>query len=403
MGKKLVALVMTFVMLVSLIGAAQATQTDSMEPEVSVAAISAAETEIFDALSVYYNIGNIDSSIESLTIKEDAFSATVRTCVDMVLLAETPEELPAIQGMLSAIKVETSDNVLHQDPNNDINISQLSAANPERSIDEVAMAAEFVNDEIEAVQQYIGKEQFIQYYTKVSGVISNGTAVVTELLAEDGAGGYCAMDAVLPETPKKIFDNYENLVWPTAEAKLVRTENAASLLASSKNYDVLAARDYARKWVYGFGQKKGEPSSMNCSVCGKSSANCSGYSVHNYYNTADYSVYDHNDCANFASQALAAGGLPTDKTWKKDSTAWINARALEEYLLDKNYLVDDGYSTAAGGGLIFCKNSAGGNAYHVEVIVANDTVTRQFCAHTHDRYNTSTANMKNWKYYNINY
>lgn len=331
-------------------------------------------------------------------MEEGTFSATVRTWVDMVLLADTPEELPAIQGMLSAVGVNTLANSELQ-----LATAQVSAANPGKSINEIAVATEFVNNQIESVQEYIGEEQFIQYYTKVSGTIENGTVFVTELLAEDGAGGYCSMDAVLPEAPGAIFDNYESLVWPAVESKLARAESASTLATSSGNYDVLAARDYAREWVYGFGAKAGEPSSMPCSVCGKSSAQCDGYSVHDYYNTTDYSVHDHTDCANFASQALAAGGLPTDSTWKKDSVAWVRASALETYLNDMGYLVDDGYTTAAAGGIIFCKKTAGGNAYHVEFIVANDTVTRQFCAHTHDRYNTSTPNEANWKYYNIDY
>ena len=41
------------------------------------------------------------------------------------------------------------------------------------------------------------------------------------------------------------------------------------------------------------------------------------------------------DCANFVSQCLCAGGLPTDGTWYKDSKAWIAVIALSNYLCDR--------------------------------------------------------------------
>ena len=56
-----------------------------------------------------------------------------------------------------------------------------------------------------------------------------------------------------------------------------------------------------------------------------------------------YNVYS-RDCTNFVSQCLYAGGLSQDSTWKSipnwhgntvvrvDSTQWVNANSLKEYL-----------------------------------------------------------------------
>jgi RNA polymerase sigma-70 factor (ECF subfamily) len=46
-----------------------------------------------------------------------------------------------------------------------------------------------------------------------------------------------------------------------------------------------------------------------------------------YYNSA-YNDYECLDCANFVSQALYAGGIPTNGTWYVDSSAWINVNGL---------------------------------------------------------------------------
>ena len=69
------------------------------------------------------------------------------------------------------------------------------------------------------------------------------------------------------------------------------------------------------------------------------------YNQPNYYS---------NDCTNFVSQCLAAGGLKQDSTWnskvsfsanlahRTDSTAWVNAEAL------KNWMKNSGVATKIG-------------------------------------------------------
>jgi len=55
----------------------------------------------------------------------------------------------------------------------------------------------------------------------------------------------------------------------------------------------------------------------------------------------EYSYYDGADCANFVSQCLHNGGMVPNSTWTYNSTAWVNANALKNYL--KN-----GYATKIG-------------------------------------------------------
>jgi len=51
-----------------------------------------------------------------------------------------------------------------------------------------------------------------------------------------------------------------------------------------------------------------------------------------YYYNHSYAYFECNDCANFVSQALRYGGLPTSSTWQPYSTAWINTYSLRNYL-----------------------------------------------------------------------
>ncbi|WP_055665374.1 amidase domain-containing protein [Desnuesiella massiliensis] len=56
----------------------------------------------------------------------------------------------------------------------------------------------------------------------------------------------------------------------------------------------------------------------------------------------DYSNYNGKggDCTNFVSQALLAGGLPSDSTWYKDSNAWIRVIELRNWLINKGYATE---------------------------------------------------------------
>jgi hypothetical protein len=52
---------------------------------------------------------------------------------------------------------------------------------------------------------------------------------------------------------------------------------------------------------------------------------------------ASYTKHPCNDCANYVSQAMLAGGIPTDGTWYPDSVAWKNTYELKDWLLAKGY------------------------------------------------------------------
>lgn len=55
------------------------------------------------------------------------------------------------------------------------------------------------------------------------------------------------------------------------------------------------------------------------------------WAVENAYVKPDYS----NDCTNFVSKALNAGGIKADKIWYAGSNAWIRVNGLRDYLINK--------------------------------------------------------------------
>ena len=125
-----------------------------------------------------------------------------------------------------------------------------------------------------------------------------------------------------------------------------------------------------------------------------------------------------NDCTNFVSQALEAGGLQEDDVWywwngifsKKATYAWDNADGLRQYLIKskrgyvKNYWdynSNTGFNTppdcTTGGGSLFKANvifydwDSDGDYDHAGIITTYRTLTDgskydALCAHSESRY-----------------
>lgn len=147
------------------------------------------------------------------------------------------------------------------------------------------------------------------------------------------------------------------------------------------------------------------------------------------YNPDYYFWKDANntDCANFASQCLAAGGLPQDATWKyfynqKDpyssgTSAWRGAKQLYDYLLKDpkratkvpiEYMID-AYKNKPGawcvlrwGDLVFLNRNKSGSLKHAMIITHsyndlskhyNGTPRYTLSAHTNDRRDVDIAGL----------
>jgi hypothetical protein len=196
---------------------------------------------------------------------------------------------------------------------------------------------------------------------------------------------YVPIEQLLP----KPAANMEKEGYDSMETAMLSVENGykASLYTS---YNRLNARDYANRW------------SSNPSRCYDHGTSCGIRQARNLWNNITYPYYAelcHNDCADFTSQSIKAGGIPMDSTWKrgtpaKTSLAWVNTGALKNYMLDtKKYWKTSTYAAASAGGVLYTASS------HVVMIVQNDTVTRKFSGHTNDRNRVNYSNVSGYKYY----
>lgn len=149
-------------------------------------------------------------------------------------------------------------------------------------------------------------------------------------------------------------------------------------------YNRLGARDYANRWT----------SNPTSGLCDGVVVNCLQDTTK--YNQG-YSFFCCNDCANFVSQAVNFGGIPTDTTWTPYTNAWGTVPDLVTYMLNKKHWETATLSTCVAGYPMTSSST------HIVLMVYNDGVTRKYSGHTNDRLQVSWGNPTGATYYRVIY
>ena len=114
-------------------------------------------------------------------------------------------------------------------------------------------------------------------------------------------------------------------------------------------------------------------------------------------------MFCHNDCANFVSQAMSAGGLPENGKWFRTknvqtaswSASWTSVSAMKNYMTTQGYWSPSNFAMCNAGNILLTSSG------HVTMITLNDTVTHCYSGHTNDRRNVSFQNNASYQYYAI--
>ncbi len=231
-----------------------------------------------------------------------------------------------------------------------------------------------------------------------------------ELLYEDFEN-YFPATKIIPHSSEEMINNgKEEIESAIKEISRNKSYGISNTLSSSNNaqqietlaaaytYNRIAARDYAIS---------------NCSWSDTLCKHESASQNISYWNTKYYPAYldnfCHNDCADFVSQALHYGGIPKDSTWTRAfynnnswTYAWQNCYGLRSYMLNKGYWKTSNWTNAAAGGVRLwynVKSSGAKDYFHAGIIVKNDTIIREFNAHTYDRSHYVYSNESNKEYF----
>ena len=269
----------------------------------------------------------------------------------------------------------------------DITTSKIAKANSATlSNTEVNQISKVLNDWNKELKGYIG-QSFDSYnrFRIYAQINTDGSIDKTSIrLYVDQMGTYQPAETLIPETSTDMFN--DGIQFITQEIAKAKQEAGKVHLHTYSGYDRLAARDYANTWT-------SNPASPNT------------YDT-SFWNTSEFPRFSgdttNGDCADYVSQALHAGGIPIDTgNWQRlsdsgNSWAWTSVTGLRNYMYyQKGYWNSSNWTYANAGGVIIIPSS------HTMMIVRNDTATRLYSAHTHDRLAVSYGNNANsgWEYY----
>ncbi|SHI15334.1 amidase domain-containing protein [Sporanaerobacter acetigenes] len=338
------------------------------------------EDFLVEGYSEYYDINDVKVIFDEVDVDESSnVEFIAKATMNSVLKAKCVEELPYVKGMLERVNLNTFS---YESDDNTINM--VSAANKSNLSDrQIEVASKIIIDKIKDLEQYIGQADDTNFIFKITASVKDGEIDISTLkMFAENIDEFIPAEEILPKNSQELEkEGFEYLETEISESVIICNEEILPNLYSG--YDRIAARDYANKYT-----------SNTTKQCphGKALMDTSKYN-------SNYNWYCHNDCANYVSQSLKAGGLPTDSTWKAGSTAWVNCESLTNYMVStKKYWKKSDYENANAGGVIMMKNSDG-HRYHTVMIVKNDTVTRQFSGHTNDRLKTAYSKNSNWEYY----
>lgn len=217
------------------------------------------------------------------------------------------------------------------------------------------------------LNEYITTDQFAFNRVKITATLdSKGMPLPgTVKFYSEGIlpGDFALMDLNEFPSPQQVEkEAYDAL------SRVVKEANTSKSVSTSAVYNRLAARDYANSWT------------------SNTSARCTSNLLQNtyYYNPA-YQTQGCADCANYASQSMYAGGIPTSSSWQPYTTSWIRADSFITYMVLNGYMTPTTNINECVAGYPFGLFNSSGVCTHVMIMVSNDGVVRKFSAHTNDR------------------
>jgi len=296
-------------------------------------------------------------------------SATFEVHRRFTLDYDSPSEAPAIKGRLAYLNDHSE------------KLTQSERAYLEQELDIW----------LEDITTYIEVPQDCYERIKVVGLLGTDGSIdvgTLRVFGEGPMGEYVPLNLDdIPSPMEAQQAAYEGL----REIHLSRSGSSKGTTSILANYDRLAARDYANTWT----------SNPSGGWCKDQTVDCTQDDTE--YNRSVYTTWwCCSDCANYVSQCLKAGGIPTDATWKPYTTTWIRVLEIEPYMVDNGYWETASLSTCVAGYPFLMKKPVA-QYNHIMMMVLNDGVTRLYSAHTSDRKQWNWGGATGTYYYRVVY
>ena len=268
------------------------------------------------------------------------------------LKAQSVEEMPYIAGYLDELGASSYATMAASDKaelaKSAFGLDQDTALT-EAQQNVVDTFVQSMDTTVEMFDEYIGETSDFTYHIKVSAPVAEPDNIT--LTGLDEFDNDVNINEYELRSYDEIYRNGAEDAQAAVQSMMISPAWVATKINNYNSYNRIAARDYAYKYW-------------------------------SSYNPA-YTSYKGNggDCANFVSQCLHAGGIPTDATWKADSVSWIRASAVPSYMMNKGYATKTIYTNATAGSFAYTSSGAG----HAVLVTINDGAKIAYTAHTTDR------------------
>lgn len=268
------------------------------------------------------------------------------------LKAQSVEEMPYIAGYLDELGASSYSTMAASDKaelaKSTFGLNQDTALT-EAQQNVVDTFVQSMDATVEMFNEYIGETSDFTYHIKVSAPVAEPDSIT--LTGLDEFDNDVNINEYELRSYDEIYRNGAEDAQAAVQSMMVSPTWVATKINNYNSYNRIAARDYAYKYW-------------------------------SSYNPA-YTSYKGNggDCANFVSQCIHAGGIPTDATWKADSVSWIRASAVPSYMVNKGYATKTSYTNATAGSFAYTSSGAG----HAVLVTINDGAKIAYTAHTTDR------------------
>ena len=268
------------------------------------------------------------------------------------LKAQSVEEMPYIAGYLDELGASSYSTMAASDKaelaKSTFGLNQDTALT-EAQQNVVDTFVQSMDATVEMFNEYIGETSDFTYHIKVSAPVAEPDSIT--LTGLDEFDNDVNINEYELRSYDEIYRNGAEDAQAAVQSMMISPAWVATKINNYNSYNRIAARDYAYKYW-------------------------------SSYNPA-YTSYKGNggDCANFVSQCIHAGGIPTDATWKADSVSWIRASAVPSYMMNKGYATKTSYTNATAGSFAYTSSGAG----HAVLVTINDGAKIAYTAHTTDR------------------
>ena len=287
-----------------------------------------------------------------LTQSDGSVQYKTTVTVSERLKAQSVEEMPYIAGYLDELGASSYSTMAASDKaelaKSTFGLNQDTALT-EAQQNVVDTFVQSMDATVEMFNEYIGETSDFTYHIKVSAPVAEPDSIT--LTGLDEFDNDVNINEYELRSYDEIYRNGAEDAQAAVQSMMVSPTWVATKINNYNSYNRIAARDYAYKYW-------------------------------SSYNPA-YTSYKGNggDCANFVSQCIHAGGIPTDATWKADSVSWIRASAVPSYMMNKGYATKTSYTNATAGSFAYTSSGAG----HAVLVTINDGAKIAYTAHTTDR------------------